>query len=83
MSGSASSVDDPFGDPFMVEVHDLLTQMEVVDQRRPSLAHPETVIRVINREIRSSREGFAGLRPGRGYASLAARQPPSPPPPDS
>ncbi len=50
MGGRAPGVDDPFGDALMVEVHDLLAQMEVVEQRRPALADPEAVVGVVHRD---------------------------------
>ena len=32
VSGSAAGVDDPFGDPLVIEMRDLLAQMEVLEQ---------------------------------------------------
>ena len=38
VGAEASGVDDPFGDPFVVEVEDLLAEVEVLEQRRSALA---------------------------------------------
>ena len=48
MSGRTPGVNNTFGYPLMVEVHDLLAQMEIVQQRRAALADPQAVVRVVN-----------------------------------
>jgi hypothetical protein len=40
----AAGVDDPLGDPLMVEVEDLLAKDEVLQQHRPALARLQLVL---------------------------------------
>ena len=84
VSRGAAGVNDPFGDALMVEMHDLLTQMEIVEQSRAPLADPEAVVRVIHRNPSSRREGLTALRPCRGdYLTRRPQRPGRPPPPRS
>ncbi len=46
VSGGAAGMDHSFRNPFVVEVGDLLAQVEVLEQRRPSIAGLERVIGV-------------------------------------
>src|SRR6202012_4017852 len=82
MGGRAPGMDDTFGDPFVVEVHDFLAQMEIVEQRRTPLADPETVVGVVNRDTCGRRESFAALCPnwGDGLAGRSQRRGRPPPP---
>ena len=40
VDAGAAGVDDPLGDALVVEVHDLLAEVEVLEQRRTALARP-------------------------------------------
>ena len=66
----AAGVDDPLGDPLVVEVEELLAQMEVVQQRRTTGADLQTVLVIGDRrallggENRGvARGGLMGLSP--------------------
>ena len=44
VGAEAAGVDDPLGDPLVVEVEDLLPEVEVLEQRRAALAGPQRVL---------------------------------------
>src|SRR5690606_17987266 len=44
MRARSARVDDPFGNPLMVEMEDLLAQNEVFDQRRAALSGAQAVL---------------------------------------
>ncbi len=50
MGCSTTSMHDALGNPFMVEVRDLLTQVEILQQRWSALARLERVLIVIDSE---------------------------------
>ena len=45
----AAGVHDPLGDALVIEVEDLLAEVEVLEERRPPLAHPQGVLVVGDR----------------------------------
>jgi hypothetical protein len=59
MRRRATRVNDPLGDPFVVEVGNLFTKKEVLEQRRPALASFERVLIVVDAEALISREVFS------------------------
>ena len=73
----AARMDDPLGNPLVIEVRDLLAEDEVFEQRRPACARAQRVLIVRNRQALIGRQGLrrrcrrlmclaAGASPGGG-----------------
>jgi transposase-like protein len=63
----APGMDHSLGNPLMIEVHDLLAQMHVVEQRRTPLTDPQAVVGVIDSHAGRGRQHLPALRPRRPY----------------
>ena len=50
MGPEPTGVHHPLGDALVVEVEDLLAEVEVLEQRRAALAHPQRVLIVSDRD---------------------------------
>ena len=70
-----AGVHHPLRDPLVVEVEDLLPEVEVLEQRRPTLADPQRVLVVGDRNALLRRQ--ARSPPGGDLVGLAARTGPS------
>ena len=66
----APGVDDALGNPFVVEVEDLLAEVEVLECRRASLPHTERVLVVCDRHALLGRQSIAD--PSRDLMGFAA-----------
>ncbi len=69
VGSEAAGVDDTFGDPLVIEVEDLLAEVEVLQQRRPTLARTQCVLVVGNRSPLLRRQPVLGA--GRRLMRLA------------
>jgi hypothetical protein len=56
MGRRPASVNDTLGDPLMVEVGDLLAEVEVLEQRRPSGSGFERVLIIVDRDALVGRQ---------------------------
>ena len=80
VGSGAARVHDPLGDAFVIEVADLLAQVMVLQQRRPTPTHPQRVIavpqpRAVGRgqELALLAHGFRGQSSGRTGRSPRVR----------
>ncbi len=56
MRAVATGMDDPLGNPLVIEVEDLLPKVEVLQQGRPALADAQGVLIVCDRSALLGRE---------------------------
>jgi hypothetical protein len=63
MRPGTTGVHHSFWNSFMVEVHDLLTKMEIFQQRRTAVTNAKAVIGVIDWYAGSGRKSVAALGP--------------------
>ncbi len=61
MRGSAAGVDDPLGDPFVIEVRDLLAEVEVLQQCRAAITGAQGVVGIVDTKALCRREPLARL----------------------
>ena len=60
-------MDDPLGDPLVIEMHDLLAQMKIIQERRPARAYPQAVVRVVHGHSRRRGQRLTPLCPRGRY----------------
>ncbi len=76
MGAIPSGVDDPLGDPLMIEVEDLLPEVKVLQRSRAPLPDAERVLVVTHHDALLSGKARPSLMCG--LVSLAALRPPTP-----
>ena len=71
----AAGVHDPLGDALVVEVHDLLAEVEVLEQRRAPLAGRQRVVGVVDPQALRGGQAVARLRPRRATGAASTPVP--------
>jgi hypothetical protein len=75
MGAVASGVDDTLGDPFVIEVEDLLTEMEVVDEKRSARTDAQGILVIDDRRaLRGRKDLMAVLSVLMEFAARAAME---------
>ena len=63
VGGGSPGVNDPLGNPLVVEVHDLLAEVKIVEKGRATVADPQAVVSVVHRYTVGGGKGLTSLGP--------------------